>query len=49
MSVSEVHSTYQGLDLDGLERLVSVETVSILSTGGERSHRLCGSHNKVAD
>jgi hypothetical protein len=25
MSVSEAHSTYQGLDLDGLERLVSVE------------------------
>ena len=25
MSVSEVHLTYQGLDLDGLERLVSVE------------------------
>jgi hypothetical protein len=25
MSVSEARSTYQGLDLDGLERLVSVE------------------------
>ena len=25
MSVSEAHSTYQGLDLNGLERLVSVE------------------------
>jgi hypothetical protein len=25
MSVSEAHSTYQGLDLDGLERLISVE------------------------
>ena len=49
MSVSEAHSTYQGLDLDGLERLVSVETVSILSAGGERSHRLCGSHNKITD
>jgi hypothetical protein len=34
MSVSEAHSTYQGLDLDGLKRLVSVETVSILSAGG---------------
>ena len=49
MSVSGAHSTYQGLDLDGLERLVSVVTVSILSAGGERSHRLCGSHNKIAE
>jgi hypothetical protein len=31
MSVLEAHLTYQGLNLDGLERLVSVETVSILS------------------
>jgi hypothetical protein len=35
MSVSEAHSTYQGLDLYGLERLVSVEIVSILWTGGD--------------
>jgi len=49
MSVSEAHSTYQSLDLDGLERLVSVETVSILSADEEWSHGLCGSHNKIAD
>jgi hypothetical protein len=36
MSISEAHSTYQGLDLDGLERLVSVEIVSILSASEER-------------